>query len=806
MLGAMPFLILYFVENIYTMKSGLLFFFFVGLIINCCGQTTYTQTLKGSITDRELNYSLPGASVKVFRDTLLVTGGKANDQGEFRIDQLPLGRYTVRCSFIGYQEKTIQNVEVNSGKETVLHIELTTSTKSINEVVIKNSKGQVNNTMASVSARSFNPEEASRYVASREDIARMATNFAGVRGSDDSRNDIVIRGNTPNGVLWRVEGLDVNNPNHFASFGTTGGPVNIINNKLLGHSDFMTGAFPADYGNGISGVFDLKLKNGNKDKHEFTAQLGILGLEATAEGPLNRKSGASYTFSYRYATLSVMNKLGINFGTSGNPSYQDLNFKLNFPLKKKAVLSIFGLGGKSDIAILDNGEDSTKWTYGRAGRDIHFGSSFGLAGVSLQQNNHHSFWQKITVGANLNHSYSRYDTIGVDKITRAATYRNQFTVNKFILNYVATKRFSVKSTLKAGLILTEMKMNLVDSNYYPDQHIWFNEAEFRNDAQLVQGFCAYQYTPTDKVKINLGLHYTQFLLNQSKSLEPRAGISYTLNSKLQLNAGYGLHSNLQPMYIYFLQSKDSTGTISKPNIHTGFNKSHHLVIGADYTFNRSLHSKVEVYYQSLFNLPEEIKGSAYSPLNQGASFNFVFPDKLDNKGIGYNTGIDLTLEKYFSHDFYFMITGSVYSSRYRASDGVWRNTEFNGRYNVNFLSGKEFALGHKGTAKLITGFKFNIAGGKWYTPIDTALSVAKRQYEGLDAQTNTLQFPTYHRLDVRIGFKKNCKHYNHQFYIDIINVYNQKNLLGYSYIPSTGQVVKETNLGFLPLFNWLIEF
>ncbi len=607
-------------------------------------------------------------------------------------------------------------------------------------------------------------------------------------------------------MLWRVEGFDVNNPNHFASFGTTGGPVNIINNKLLGNSDFMTGAFPADYGNGISGVFDLKLRNGNKEKHEFTAQLGILGLEATAEGPISKKSGSSYTFSYRYGTLAIMNKLGINFGASGTPSYQDLNAKLNFPIKQKRQFSIFCLGGKSDIAIIDNGEDSAKWTFGRAGRDIHFGSQFGLIGASFQQNVNKTFFHKVSVGANLNNSYSRYDTIGQDKITRAATYRNRFIVNKYIMNYNATKRFSSHSMMKAGFILTEMKMNLVDSNFYPDQNIWYNEAEFRNDAQLVQGFCAYQYTPTDALKINLGVHYIQFLLNQSKSLEPRAGISYTVNSKLQLNAGYGLHSNLQPMYVYFLQAKDSLGNNYKPNINTGFNKSHHVVIGADYTISRSLHSKVEVYYQRLFNLPEEIKGSAYTPLNQGATFNFTFPDVLDNKGIGYNAGIDLTLEKFFNKHFYFMTTGSVYTSKYRASDKVWRNTEFNGRYNVNLLSGKEFVVGKAGTAKIITGFKFNIAGGKWYTPIDSAKSAAKRQYEGIDALTNTKQFSTYHRLDVRLGFKKNLKRYTHQFYIDIINVYNQKNALGLSYIPNTGEVVKETNLGFLPLLNWLIEF
>jgi hypothetical protein len=500
-----------------------------------------------------------------------------------------------------------------------------------------------------------------------------------------------------------------------------------------------------------------------------------------------------------------MNKLGINFGTSGTPSYQDVNFKLNFPIKKSGQLSFFGLGGKSDIAIIE-GDDTTKWTYGRAGRDIHFGSRFGLIGTSFQQNISKTFLHKISLGLNLNNSYSRYDTIGLDHLTRSATYRNHFTVDKYILNYTATKKLSASNTLKAGFILTEMKMNLVDSNFYPDQNIWYNEAEFRNDAQLIQGFVAWNYTPTDAFKINAGLHFIDFLINHSKSLEPRLGLSYSLNRKLQLNAGYGLHSNLQPMYIYFLQSRNSLGENYQPNFNTGFNKSHHFVVGMDYFFNQTLHTKVEIYYQHLFNIPQEIIPSGYTPLNQGATFNFTFPAQLENKGIGYNTGIDITLEKYFSKNFYFLLTGSLFMSKYRASDLVWRNTEFNGRYNLNLLSGKEFQLGKSGRSKLIAGFKFNVAGGKWYTPIDSAKSQAKRQYEGIDSLTNTLQFATYHRLDIRIGFKMNSKKHSHQFYIDIINAYNQMNSLGLSYIPKTGEVKTETNLGFLPLFNYLLEF
>jgi hypothetical protein len=260
------------------------------------------------------------------------------------------------------------------------------------------------------------------------------------------------------------------------------------------------------------------------------------------------------------------------------------------------------------------------------------------------------------------------------------------------------------------------------------------------------------------------------------------------------------------MYIYFLQMKNAQGQDYLPNTHIGFNKTHHFVLGGDYQLNATLHFKAEVYYQSLFNIPQEIKTSAYTPLNQGASFNFIFPGPLENKGRGRNMGLDLTLEKYFSGQFYILSTASLYQSQYKGSDAKWRNTDFNGRYNLNVLSGKEWIVGKAKIARLIAGFKFNLAGGKWYSPIDSARSATKRQYEGIDSLTNTLQFPAYHRLDIRMGFRKNLKRYHHHFYIDLINVYNKKNPLGLSYIPASGEVVQESNLGFLPLFNWLIEF
>lgn len=220
----------------------------------------------------------------------------------------------------------------------VINVELEENAIKMDEVEVKaSSEKDLVNTMQMANMKSFSIEETERYAGSRQDPARMAQNFAGVQGTNDSRNDIVIRGNSPAGLLWRLEDIDIPNPNHFAVAGSAGGPQSIINNKYLSNSEFYTGAFPANYGNAVGGVFDLKMRNGNNEKHERTFQLGILGTEIALEGPISKKSGASYLVSYRYSTLALFGSFNINLGTSAIPNYQDIGIRLNFPTKNRSV-------------------------------------------------------------------------------------------------------------------------------------------------------------------------------------------------------------------------------------------------------------------------------------------------------------------------------------------------------------------------------------------------------------------------------------------------------------------------------------
>lgn len=324
-----------------------------------------TQNVRGTVVDNESKFPLIGAKVQIFTaDSTKTYRALVDEKGAFIIRKVPLGKHTLVATYMSYETQTVP-VIVNSGKESVVNLEMAEEVFETDEVqIVAQAKGEVLNEMATVSARQFSVEETDRYPGSRSDPARMASNFAGVQGADDSRNDIVIRGNSPLGLLWKVEGIDIPNPSHFSTSGSTGGPVSIINNKILGNSDFFMSAFPAEYGNSTSGVFDLKLRNGNQSVHEFTGQFGFLGTEVMAEGPLNKDKRSSYIVMGRYSTLSIFQSLGITIGTDAVPQYGDGAFKFNFPLQKGGALSVWGIGGKSAIAIKisDQTELPTRFT------------------------------------------------------------------------------------------------------------------------------------------------------------------------------------------------------------------------------------------------------------------------------------------------------------------------------------------------------------------------------------------------------------------------------------------------------------
>jgi len=361
----------------------ILLVFFAGFPFPIFSQPILYSTIRGTVTDRSTQSPLVGATIVIMNSDPLM-GTTTDAEGNFKLAKVPIGKRQLKVTYVGYSPYISEILNVSSGKETLVVIPLEETMITGAEVEIRGDyrKYGAINKMATVSVRSFSVDETSRFAGSYNDPARMAANFAGVTSGVDNRNDIIVRGNSPMGLQWQIDGMEIPNPNHFAAVGTTGGPVTILNNNLLTNSDFFTGAFPASYGNALAGVFDLRMRSGNNEKHEYWFGIGWNGLEFGSEGPFSKKSRASYIFSYRYSLLDVLSRTGIKLNVV--PYYQDLNFKISIPAKKAGVFTIEGIGGLSFIQLFDSRKSQSEWMFPDYGENLSNGSNLGVIGITNQ--------------------------------------------------------------------------------------------------------------------------------------------------------------------------------------------------------------------------------------------------------------------------------------------------------------------------------------------------------------------------------------------------------------------------------------
>ena len=763
------------------------------------------QNIRGVVTDKLSQTTLPGATVQIFNKNI-IKGTATDEKGNYVLSEVSPDRYEIKVSFIGYKDVLVPNVVVTSGKETILDIGMEEDFKMLNEVVITaNSKAGTINNLAPVSARTFSMEEVNRYAGGRSDPARLAANFAGVSAPDDSRNDIVIRGNSPVGVLWRIDGMNVTNPNHFATVGTTGGAVSALNTNLLKSSDFLTSAFPAEYGNATAGVFDLGFRNGNTQKRETTLQAGLItGLEATTEGPISKTNGSSYLVGYRYALAGVAQAVGVDIGTTALPSYQDLSFNVNSGNTKAGRFTLFGILATSSINIEGGNSGSL---YGGEGGGHDLSSQIGIIGLKhFKQLNSKSYFSS-NIG--LNYSKSGQTDYDFDRMSDSAFTRSENKVAKTGYNFATSYNSKISSRLfiKVGIQDELMGLNLYYRTKDQIQSDWKQIWDYDSYTNLAQAYVHAKYSFNEKLTLNAGVHSQLFFLNNSLSVEPRLGLKYEIDNKSSLSLGYGLHSQMQPINVYFLQTQLADGSYVYNNENLDFTKSHHFVLGYDLQPFENWRLKAEVYYQNLYNVPVNTFLSSYSMLNTGAGFKTDLEDSLVNNGTGRNYGLELTIEKFFSHGYYGLFTSSIYSSKYIGSDGVERNTAFNGKYVFNILGGKEWNVGSEKRNKISADIKCTNAGGRAYTPIDLEASNATG-HEQLSSDAYSAFYPNYFRLDFKLGYTLNSrtKKLSQSFSIDLQNITNNDNVFSESYDEKSQSISTTYQLGFFPNFIYKIQF
>jgi hypothetical protein len=490
-----------------------------------------------------------------------------------------------------------------------------------------------------------------------------------------------------------------------------------------------------------------------------------------------------------------------------------VSFKINFP---ESNFSVFGLGGTSHIKILvSEYTEPVEEIYGANNQDQDFRTSLGMIGASKTIVAKNDAYWKLTFGYQKSRAFAADDNVyrdseyQIDSIVPDIRYT--FLTGRLSGNISYNKKFSAAASMRTGIDAVRMDFDLQDSVYNKTNYAFERRLDFIGETYLLQPYFQYKHKFSERFIFNAGLHGQFLFLNNSAAIEPRIGVRWNLKENQSLNISAGMHSQMQPYYIYFHQVEDSSGTPYLHNESLGFTRSMHYVLGYDYSFRNNSRIKIETYFMHLYEVPVSESPSSYSVLNEGAVFSRFFPSKLMNEGTGKNYGLELTYEKFFSKTYFLLFTSSLYESKYKGSDGIERNTAFNGNYAANLLGGKEFTIGKSKNTVLSTGIKVTYAGGLRYTPVDTAASNVTGEIVEVDSLRNTEQFRDYFRLDLKLGIKINAKKVTHEIALDLVNVLNTQNVLKltYFYDPSHPQEepIKEIyQLGFLPLFYYKIDF
>lgn len=768
------------------MKS-LLYILIVGLVANTTlSAQNFTQTIRGQVWDKTSKQVLYGANVVLDNTNF---GAVTNENGYFKIANVKPGRYVLTVTFLGYDKLVISDLLVNAGKETVLEISLQESVQKLHELTITPSRiGQA----SPVSSHSFTIEEVQRFAANYYDPARLVTSFAGVATTNDQANNIVIRGNSPNGLLWRLEGIDIVNPNHLTNAGTfsdrpmqNGGGVNILSTQLLANSTFLTGAFPADYGNALSGVMDMRIRKGNNEQHEITAQASVLGVDIAMEGPFSKTSKASFLANYRYSFTGLLGAMGVKLGDEAI-AFQDISFNLSFPTFKSGTFTLFGLGGTSSN-VFNAERDRSLWKFEKDNTDIVYTSRMGAIGLTHEASLSSKTSWRTVVALSAREDERQQDFLGNDyRITNyvAESFQNR----RLSISTAFTHKFTARNYLKVGTFINETQNTLTTSTAT-------TEGSNITERTLVQPYADWHIGFSEQVKVQIGLHSTGFT-----TVEPRVALTWLSSANQSISLAYGLHSQALRKGIL---TTYQPGATSEKNIN--LTKANHYVLSLRQRIQNKISLNAEAYYQSLFNVAiSATRRSSYSALNE---LEINVRELLVANGKGKNYGLEVSAEQVLTKNYYYLLTASLYQSKYQGSDGVWRDSRFNGKYIFTFTGGKEIALIKKQKDRTLgINLRGIWQGGYRDTPIDVTASQVAGTTIYKENEAFSQKLDDYIRLDLRISLKKNKNNYTRTLALDIQNVLNKENASYQYYDILQKQLVSKTQLGLIPIISYRVEF
>jgi hypothetical protein len=811
------------------MKKFILTTLIIAMFTTLAFSQTLKQTVRGTIIDIDNKLPLIGATVIIVgTDPLIGTATDVN--GIFRLENILLGRIAVKISYLGYETKTISDIVVNSGKEVVLDLTMQESVTKMGEIVVKayKNKGEAINDMVQLSTHSVTLEETRRFTGGMDDPARVVSAYAGVASTPDGSSDIIVRGNSPKYMQWRLDGAEISSPYHMDDQNASFGALTALNNNLLATSDFYTGAFSSEYGDVISSVYDVKLRAGNNERFEATSGIGFMGTELTVEGPFKKGYAGSYLFNYRYSTISLIKELGL-VDVPGGVNYQDATFKVVLPTKRTGTFSFYGLGGLSGVSMENMGPTGLE-TPGRTktnaltSRDYYKANYLANLGMNHTLSIDNNSFVKTSInysGTGLNDDIYETDTIKTynnggelleDYISPRMHMIQSRIVNSAIRGAITySNKINAKNKIQIGTKYTLYSYNYNQNIYSNEQASELNINDFKINVSTINNFISWKHSLNENINIVAGLHNMNVLSINKSTLEPRLSINWKINITNSVHAGYGMHSTTEKIQNYYTKISQGDGTFIQPNKNLGLLKAHHFVLGYEKRFTENLIGKIEAYYQYLYNLPVENNDSSnYATINEGIDYKYV---ELVNKGRGKNYGIEISLERFFDKNFYFLINGSLFDSKYKTLEGVWRNTRYNNNYIVNILFGKEFRnLGKKQNQTLALNTKVFFEGGQRYIPLfrdaqgNVAVEPENQRYFDYSKAYND-QFENIFHLNLSVSYKFNRPRATHEIFLDMMNLTNsQARLAEYYDVSKPGKVGYSTSFGFFPNLMYRIYF
>ncbi len=758
------------------------------------------QTIRGTVVDAETKQPLIGAAVFVQLEQMI--GATTDLDGKFTLENVPVGRLEVKCTYIGYEPWSSGLITLSSGKELSLNIALEESVNMTQEVkVVATQDGQTRNEMMTVSSRSFSIKETQRFAGSINDPGRVALNVPGVTAAQDNDNDVIVRGNSAAGILWRLEGIDVPNLNHFSRPGSSGGGITALSPHVMGNMDFSTGAFPAEYGNAFSGVFDVSFRNGNTDRHEFMVNVGLLGINAGAEGPMSKKDdGSSYLFNYRYSTLGILGAMGVFVvDENTNNTYQDLSFKIQLPNGKKSRISIFGIGGMSTEEGMVK-KDTAEWVEYAHRAKTTFKTNLAVLGVSWTQLLSEKSYLKTVLAGTYNDVVDGDDTLDFNYVLHP-TRDTHFNNTRIALHSFYNHKFSSRVSLRAGIHADENFYSFNESKYVDSLDQTFVLIDGSGATTTLQPYIQTKYRPTATTTIVGGIHATYLTLNNTYSIEPRLSVTQKVGESSQFSFGYGLHGQYLPLGSYFTRFERPDGSIYFPNKDLKMVQSHHFVLSYELGFLRNYRFKIEPYFQYLYDLPVSADPeSTYMLLNERSGYA---KDSLVNEGTGMNMGIDVSIQRYYANHWFFVVNGSVFRSTYTPLNGKTYSGAYDSRFACSVIAGYEVQF--KNSA-LEFGLRIGYAGGFRYTPIDLAASTEAREAVTIDSLAFSQTYPSYFRPDLRIAYRQNKPKYSWTISFDLGNFVDYKNILRQYYDKQYNELAYKYQVGLLPVIAFQVDF